>query len=65
MPKLKASPKPIQSWDIDDIEYRLQTIQAAIDGGSDTNYKNCIELLAIATRAATIFRRRELNDAAS
>lgn len=57
--------KPIGRWDIDDIEERLTAITAAIDGGSRISYKNGIELLAIATRAAKIFRKRELNDAPS
>lgn len=57
-----ATTKPIDIWDIDDIEERLDQYSAFLDEGN-LSQKNGVELFHIARRAAIIFRSRELNDA--
>lgn len=57
--------KPIKEWDIDDIEEHLNNYEPYLDENGRLSHSNAIDLLHVAQRAAQIFRRRELNDAAS
>jgi len=57
--------KPIRDWDIDDIEEHLKNYEPYLDENGQLSHSNALDLLQIATRAAVLFRKRELNDAPS